>query len=346
MRSVRVVTTAGDDSPKSDAAVVVEAEDGEEFELTIDDALRDAVAARARVSAADAVPLSPRDIQVRVRAGESPEDLAADSGTPIERIMRFAFPVLEERARVGDEARRSRARRDGDGALVPFGETVDRRLVTHGIDPVSVSWDSFRRPDGSWVVIASWHANGTERHAHWAFSLAARTVLPADEVGSDLLSDRPLRPVVRAVPDHDEAAAAREQVYDQNAPAARGFQPGPIRSDTHDGHDSHDSHDTPPLRLAEPLFPRPAATPALPPAPVPSVDEPVSAPVVVETALHEATLHDLFSTATDDEPAQSTHDQPAPGQPAPAPRSGRSKREQTKIPSWDDILLGVRRNND
>ena len=385
MRSVRFVHPGDDESlrssrdesdrPDSQAAVaapstevIVEAEDGERFELTVDDALREALhlepvagrnadddedhdsadeespAVSIVRSAPSGPPLSPRDIQVRVRSGEAPEDLAADSSTPLDKIMRFAFPVLEERARIGDEARRARARRDGDGALVPFGDTVDRRFLAHGIDPSSVLWDSFRRPDGSWVVIASWKTGEHERHAHWAFSLAARTVLPADEVGSDLLSDRPLRPVVRAVPDATELAAQAEAVYDQESPGAysgpRHDMVSPAhptvaaapRSPATDDRDSAQPMlpmDPPlPLRLAEPLHPRPTIVPELV-----EPDQSVTGSIGFD---------ELFD-------ANIVEEAPATEEPAPASKRaarGKSAREQTKIPSWDDILLGVRRKQD
>jgi hypothetical protein len=335
MRSVRFVEPGDGDAPASEGTVIVQSEDGERFELTVDDSLRAAVATPGQLDSAgeekpavtttNAVPsgppLTPRDIQVRVRSGESPEDLAADSGTPLDKIMRFAFPVMEERARISDEARRARARRDGDGAFVPFGDTVDRRFVAHGIDPATVLWDSFRRPDGSWVVIATWPAGEHERHAHWAFSLAARTVLPADEVGSDLLSDRPLRPIVRAVPDPEEQAAiaARDELYDQEAPPpypARPYQPT-----NHGAPSNGPTHEEPPLplRLADPL-PRPSAVPS---------------PNAVTGSIG---FDELFDANVVD----------AREEKAPPKRSGRSKsaREQTKIPSWDDILLGVRRKQD
>ena len=228
-------------APGTGDAIVVEAEDGERFQLTLDEALRDAVGpsepaapspehprgGAGRGPSGTGTPLTPREIQTRVRAGESAQDLADDSGTSIDKIMRFAYAVLEERSRVADEARRARARRDGDGNLVPFGETVDSRFAAASIVPQSVEWDSFRRPDGSWVVSAAWSTDGTERHAHWAFSLTTRTVLPLDQVSSDLLSDRPLRPVVRAVPDAADAAASAAELYDQEAPQASNYPAPP-----------------------------------------------------------------------------------------------------------------------
>ncbi|MGI8881567.1 MAG: septation protein SepH, partial [Jatrophihabitans sp.] len=287
MRSLRFLTI-GDDA---DTVVVADTDGEEQFVLEVDDRLRDAVAPAAPepdegepVTVTEEPPppiaLSPREIQVRVRAGESPEELARDTGADLTKVMRFATAVLAERARVGDEARRSRARRDGDGALVPFGETVDRRFAFHGIEPASVVWDSYRRDDGSWVVIAAWSGDGSDRRAHWAFSLAARTLLPADEAAADLLSDRPLRPVVQAVPDEPDTDDATRplptsvggsEVFDQEADDSAGYfppeRPGaqPATADLHrpepaqpepqraDSSRSQRRNDPPPLRLADPL---------------------------------------------------------------------------------------------
>ena len=263
---------ASSDTDPSRGGIVVQAEDGERFQLTVDDALRSAVGPIAPAAVAEpepapaprprpvsSHPLSPREIQTRVRAGESAQDLADDSATPMDKIMRFAYAVLEERSRVADEARRARARRDGDGNLVPFGETVDGRFAAHAIEPQSVEWDSFRRPDGSWVVSAAWTADGTERHAHWAFSLTARTVLPLDQVSSDLLSDRPLSPVVQVVPDRGTTPLV--ELYDQEAPDAAGYTaPSPPAGWLRPGSSGAaprvpadtDDHPRLPLRLAEP----------------------------------------------------------------------------------------------
>jgi hypothetical protein len=331
MRSLRY-HSAGDD----DATVILAEEAGEEqFELRVDDALRTAVAPPPPASSpairpaaepdrTDAVVLSPREIQVRVRAGEDPEELAAETGASLSRIMRFADAVVTERARVADEARRSRARREGDGVLVPFGETVDRRFSFHGIDVNAVRWDSFRRADGTWVVIATWSTEGMERRARWAFSLGTRTLLPADEAAGDLLSDRPLRPIVQAVPDvsSDDVDADIDtgrlprivpgnEVYDQEAEddfyAPEPLDEVPRRTES-----------VPALRLADPL------------------------PIFGDVDPDE---DDVIPLDSSEEPKRVAPPEP----PIPVRRgSGRSKaaREQTKIPSWDDILLGVRRKSD
>src|SRR3954468_18784489 len=157
MRELRLVGP-GEDG----ATLVVEAIDagtleGERFTLALDQRL--GTMAIEPPQQPDSPPAeskgptpTPREIQVRVRAGEAAEALAADAGISLERVMRFALPVLQERIRVTDEARRARARRGGDGLLVPFGELVDSRLARHGVDLASVRWDAYRREDGGWTV--------------------------------------------------------------------------------------------------------------------------------------------------------------------------------------------------
>ena len=202
----------------------------------------------AKLTAVPPVPsLPPREIQVRVRGGESAESIAESSGMTLEKVLRFARPVLEERARITVEARRARARRSTpEGQLVEFGEAVDSRFAAHGIEVGSVTWDAYRRDDSVWVVSAGWIGGDSERIARWAVSLSHRLVTPLDETASDLLSDRPIRPIVHAVPTLVDVAdgdtgplpeAVPEQVFDQEAEA-----------------DSDRYGDTPPLplRLADP----------------------------------------------------------------------------------------------
>ena len=134
---------------------------------------------------------------MRVRAGASPQDLADNHDMTIESVLRFAGPVIAERIRIADEARRAKARRSTtEGQTVVFGEAVDGRFTAHGIDPNTVTWDSYRRDDGQWIVTAGWMGGDTDRVAEWVFHLATRNVTPLDETAADLLSDRPIRPVV------------------------------------------------------------------------------------------------------------------------------------------------------
>src|SRR3712207_8261252 len=76
--------------------------------------------------------LSPRDIQARIRSGESAEEVARIAGVPVDRVLRYAGPVLQERAMLAQHARRTRLKTSDSGQ--PLAEVVDSRLSQHGID--------------------------------------------------------------------------------------------------------------------------------------------------------------------------------------------------------------------
>ena len=53
--------------------------------------------------------LSPREIQARLRAGETAEDVARAAGIPVTRVARYEAPIAAERVRIVDEVRRATA---------------------------------------------------------------------------------------------------------------------------------------------------------------------------------------------------------------------------------------------
>lgn len=228
MRQLRFVKP-GDDPDH----VVLQTDDGaEQFVLHVDTALRDALrsdlpAATIAGASAEAVSMGPREIQMRVRSGESPQELAEANGMTLERVMRFAGPVVDERRRIAGEARRARARRSTtEGQTVVFGEAVDERFGAHGIDAASVRWDARRREDGQWTISAGWLGGDADRLAEWVFHLGSRTVTPVDDTAADLLSDRPIRAIV--APDERPALASAP-------PLVPGVVAFPAMPDAHTG---------------------------------------------------------------------------------------------------------------
>lgn len=348
---------------------------GEYFALPIDDALRIAL----RPTHSDRLPrpmtldgqappsaaLTPREIQVRVRAGELPEDLAVEAGVSTDRIGRFATAVLQERSRVAAEARRARARRGGaDGELVPFGEAVDDRFLTHGIDPGLVLWDAVRDADGPWTIKAAWTIGEVSGSASWTFELGPRLMTPDDETAAELLSDRPVPPraSLSAPPEH---AAAQE-----TAPASRStgnVRQLPSRQD--DGFFDQEAVEAP--ADADPMAPVTELASFFAPAPAPAAPaEHDPAPQDYAPADPNAPTDQIprieAEPAAAGQPAQSSETQ-APSDdglfPAPGPAVGLdelvpetldltgvqdddSAERRARIPSWDDILLGVRRKRD
>ena len=65
--------------------------------------------------------LRPRDIQARIRAGETPEAVAAAAQTSVEKIMPYAAPVLAEREHVAQRAQRASIRRPASSGGAPAG---------------------------------------------------------------------------------------------------------------------------------------------------------------------------------------------------------------------------------
>lgn len=181
--------------------------DGEVFEVPLADV-------RRVQRAVPALPLggapSPREIQRRIRAGESADDIARGCGLPAEDVARYEGPVLAER---GHHASRARAA-DADG------RTVEDRVLEHaeqfGSGPVV--WDCFQTDPRRWELTAT--AGGLVVRLAW--DPGARRVDPLDDVGRQALGQAPpaeqaldavLRPVrARARREAAEPVAPRKRV--------------------------------------------------------------------------------------------------------------------------------------
>ena len=205
MRPLRVLGLA--DSDQRSAAQSLVCEDpatGEQFSIACDDRLR--AGARGDLSRFGQLEiemesqLRPREIQSRIRAGATVEQVAAMAGTTAARVERFAYPVLLERASVAERAMKARPAIDGITAGISVAATVAATLSARGHDG-EVSWDAFK-DDDDWVLALTWNAGRSENRAHWVFhpgpdggTLSARDEAAAEIVDPALRILRPLRPV-------------------------------------------------------------------------------------------------------------------------------------------------------
>lgn len=400
VRELRFLAT-GDD----EAVVVSDPDSGEEFRLIVDDELSAAIRPDApeperneqQPGGEDAViELRPRDIQMRVRAGEDPQTLASDAGIPVEKVMRFAYPVLAERLRVVDEARRSRAR-GADGQTVGFGDLFDARVAALGTEPQNVAWDSFRRPDGGWTVSAVFTARtygteDTELAARFSLTLGTRTVSALNDTAADLLAGNPIKALQPPPPPEPEP---------EFGPPTLTAVPSTVDDDAEEDGELEDPAAADPVFATDPPREGEQRTSRLPlrlssrrqkahthPIPVP-LDEEMFEELFDQEALepmedndwHEPPLpFELPNTAASDQPASETSkpskpskapeaapaedeaeapadsderpdDRPAvtsapePAAAEPQPRRARAG-DKPRMPSWDDILLGVRRKSE
>src|SRR5512146_292764 len=131
---------------------------GERFRLRADERLRAAVrgeAVRARPSEVDIEVtnvLSPKEIQARIRAGASVEQVAESAGVDAARVERFAHPVLLERSRAAELATASHPVLADGPSIQTLLETVAAALVARGLDHDATSWDAWKNADGRWTV--------------------------------------------------------------------------------------------------------------------------------------------------------------------------------------------------
>ena len=212
---------------------------GEQFKLPVDDRLR--MALRGDAAALDQPQLdieitdmlSPKEIQARIRAGASVEQVATASGSDIVRIRRFAHPVLLERSRASELATAAHPLLADGPSVLTLLETVSTALVARGLNPAKLSWDAWRNEDGRWTVQLSWQAGRSDNLAHFCFTPGAHggTVTAMDDPASELIDPdykpplRPLAPVARLAFDEPAAATAPAVEEAQAPPASAAEQP-------------------------------------------------------------------------------------------------------------------------
>jgi hypothetical protein len=188
------------------------------FKIRVDDRLRAAVSgdgarvAQTHIDIEVNSMLRPREIQARIRAGASVEQVATATGADIERVERFAHPVLLERSRAAELATAAHPVLADGPAVLTLLETVTSSLLARGLNPDNTTWDAWRNEDGRWTVQLGWKAGRSDNLAHFRFCPGAHggTVTAVDEGASELIDpnfDRPLRPVAPVAQlDFDEPA--------------------------------------------------------------------------------------------------------------------------------------------
>jgi Protein of unknown function (DUF3071) len=300
-------------------------------------------------------PLRPKEIQARIRAGETVEEIADAAGIAVERVRWFEGPVLAERAYMADQAQNASVRRHGDSTPGPrLGDIVAERLKAIGAGPDDAQWDAKKRGDGSWQVELTFTSGGRLLVAEWVFDPRRRHVLPADDNAArmSLPGTEPPQP---AAPPPGEATVTHLAPRLGNG---RHERPAPGRP-----------------TVAEPVpAPMPAPMPASPPVPSapvtpeprrdksrtpaaernqwsrPAAREPVSPPVAAADGTHEN--HQAAPPPTDSsaEPRAAMGDAVAQTEPV-AEQAGRQTRKaarsrRSSVPSWDEIMFGSSRQRD
>ena len=216
---------------------------GVEFTVDVDDRLREAASGQRPASGDNQAgtgqletqmesSLRPRDIQARIRAGETAESVAQVAGTSIDKVMPYAAPVLAERAHVAQRAQRASIRRrpvegGATAASRTLGDAVGSHLRAHNVDPETVSWDAWRREDGRWTLTGSFTTTGRVGAAHFSFDAPGNYVVADDDDAHWLLGEIPDEPEAPAAASRDDLSDARRRHLsavppDELLPARRG----------------------------------------------------------------------------------------------------------------------------
>lgn len=103
--------------------------------------------------------LSPRDIQARLRGGETVAEVAKAAGVSESYIDAFAGPVLAEREHAVSLAGECQVRKRGElNSSRKLAETVNATLEANDVNLDDVHWDAWRGEDKAWFVQVSWPA--------------------------------------------------------------------------------------------------------------------------------------------------------------------------------------------
>ena len=289
---------------------------GVEFTLDIDEKLRAALRgdshARARLGQLEIKMesvLRPRDIQARIRAGETPEAVAAAAQTTVEQIMPYAAPVLAEREHVAQRAQRASLRRPTtpgatSAATRTLGDAIGAHLRGRNVDPGGVDWDAWRREDGRWTLTATFQAGEHGGQGAFTFDAPGNYVSADDDDARWLVGDG-----------HD---AAPQPATDDDLASVRRRRLSAVPPDEVDelplGADAIDL-----------VADHPDETSAL------GAEAPVEAYLDEPDPLTRTSELDRVVDEEDLEPGQ-RDDEPAARSPK---RKGRAS-----VPSWDEIMFG------
>ena len=167
---------------------------GEEFTVRISDTLRATVnqpRLAAVVASDDAETMSVKEIQRRLRSGETMDVIARDGRISVEKVERFAGPILQERVYILDQAFSVVLRKESARDQETFQDVVISRLAPMGVDSDSLSWNTWRIDDGTWTIDLAYPNRDGHGSATWNFDLNRRSITATNENARWMLGQEP-----------------------------------------------------------------------------------------------------------------------------------------------------------
>ncbi|GAA1481320.1 hypothetical protein GCM10009624_17600 [Gordonia sinesedis] len=312
--------------------------------------------------------LRPREIQSRIRAGASVAEVAAIAGVGVDKVERFAHPVLLERTRATELAAHAHPLRHDGPSVATLADAVAEGLTAYGQNPADAGWDAWKGDDGYWVVQVTWHVGHSDHAAHWRFHPGSHggTADPLDDLADELThpeSIQPRRrlapvsapPIPAPTPTVEIADDGHEQVtVDANSligaqrtrrspvaePDVEPAASAPARFDEHGTYalEFEDEDERSGTAAAAETDARPTVVDARSTDPRARSTEPRAHSTNPGARSTESRAHSTDTGATEE------HAVTTPEEQERSPR--RRKNGKPPVPAWEDVLLGVRSNTE
>ncbi len=359
--------------------LVLESADGTRFLLPIDANLRTSITKARRIQPARGLgakgTYGPRDIQTRFRQGASVEEIAEESGWEPERVRRYEWPIVAERAHIIRAAQSVKiGRRSSASGTAQIPVTLSARIEEvserYGFEEATQDWTTRQQENGQWRVELDIALKDSVRQnlpaqvvfpARWVYNPANQGLYASNEAAYFLMGNS-----------EDAVAAAAKKAPVEVPPARlpKAPEPAPAPLTSSESADERKlkellerARSVRPAQVEEPeVFvhrePAEPVAPAAPAAPEPTAETAVEttdplavdseAPVdsvPVESFALAAPIEDAPAAEAAEAPATEAQPEPASAVPASEekPKPSSSKKQRVSVPAWDDIIFGSRK---
>lgn len=223
--------------------LVLESADGTTYLLPIDQNLRQSIARARRINplrGGSNGTFGPREIQTRFRQGATVEEIAAESGWEPNRVRRYEWPIVAERANIIHTARSvmiSPAPGQG-GSAQSLNQHIEEVSARFGFEEAPMDWSTWQQESGQWTVsldislsddILGELPRAVMFPARWNFNPANQSIYASNEaayflMGRDHSHDSPIPGLTPSSPQASDVAPAQE---DEKKAPSLGVQVAP-----------------------------------------------------------------------------------------------------------------------
>lgn len=341
--------------------LVLESADGTRFLLPIDANLRTSITKARRIQPARGLgakgTFGPRDIQTRFRQGASVEEIAEESGWEPERVRRYEWPIVAERAHIIRAAQSVKiGRRSSASGTAQIPVTLSARIEEvserYGFEEATQDWTTRQQENGQWRVELDIALKDSVRQnlpaqvvfpARWVYNPANQGLYASNEAAYFLMGNSEDAVAAAAKKAPVEVPPARLPKAPEPAPApltssesaderklkellerARSVRPAQVEEPEVFVH----RESTQPAESAEPVAP---AAPAAPVAPVASAPVAPAAPAAPEPTAETTDPLAVDSEAPVDSVPVESFALPAPIEDAPAAKAAEAPAAEAPV---------------